>query len=109
MQADMVLDEEMRVLHLDLQVVEGNCHIRPSLSIGDLKTHLHSDTLPPPRPYILIVPITETQESMGAMPIQTMAQVSMNTNLPGSCRYMVQNHLSQQSQEGKLLWKVTPP
>jgi hypothetical protein len=39
-QADMVLEKELRVLHLDLQEAEGECvpHWR-SLSIGDLKAH----------------------------------------------------------------------
>ena len=45
-QAGMVLEEELRVLHLDPQV-EGNCV--PHFSIGDLKARPHSDILPPAR------------------------------------------------------------
>jgi len=50
-QADMVL-EELRVLHLDLQATE-DCVSGHSLSIGDLKDHLHNDTLPPTRPHLV--------------------------------------------------------
>jgi hypothetical protein len=53
MHTDMVL--ELRVLHLEPQVAEGDCipywvklkHKR------DLKVHLNSDTLPPVRPHLL--------------------------------------------------------
>ena len=59
---DMVLRKELRVLHLDLQAAEGDClpH-KCSMSIGDLKARLHSDTLPPIKPHPfqqgLIVPL----------------------------------------------------
>ena len=39
LQADMVLEKELRVLHLDLQATEETCHTGYSLSIGDLKAH----------------------------------------------------------------------
>jgi hypothetical protein len=32
-QADMVLEKELRLLHLDLPVDKGDCHIRPCLNI----------------------------------------------------------------------------
>ena len=32
MQAELVLEKELKVLHLDLQVAEGHCPIRHSLS-----------------------------------------------------------------------------
>jgi hypothetical protein len=32
-QADMVLKKKLRVLHLNLQATEGDCHPRPSLNI----------------------------------------------------------------------------
>ena len=38
--ADMVLEKELTVLHLDQQAAEGICvHTGHSLSIGDLKAH----------------------------------------------------------------------
>jgi hypothetical protein len=45
--ADMVLERELRLLHLDMQIA-GDC-VLPwhSLSIGNLKTHPHSDIFPP--------------------------------------------------------------
>jgi len=45
-------------------------HTGQSLSIGDLKAHPHSDTLPPTRPHPLIVPLSTGQayESMRAKP-----------------------------------------
>jgi hypothetical protein len=46
----------------------------PDLSFWDLKTWLHSDTLPPTRPHLLIVllpgPSIQTRESMGTIHIQ---------------------------------------
>ena len=47
MQAE-IIPEELRVLHLVPKAV--------SLEEG-LKAHPHSDTLPPTRPYLLIVPL----------------------------------------------------
>jgi len=44
--------QELRGLHLDLEAAEGTgFHTRCSLSIGDLKAHPHSNTLPPTRPF----------------------------------------------------------
>ena len=46
-QADMVLDTELRVLHLDPQATKKSVsYTGLSLSIGDLNTQTHSDTLP---------------------------------------------------------------
>ena len=53
--------KELRVLHLDPQAVEGDHPTECSLSLGDLKACLHSDTLSPTGP----------QESMEAIPAQT--------------------------------------
>jgi hypothetical protein len=52
-QADMVLEKELRVLHLDQQAAESMCHTGCSLSTGYLKAHPHSDTLLPIRPHLL--------------------------------------------------------
>ena len=58
MQADMVLQKELRVLCLDPQAAEGDCvHTGYILSIGDLKVHPHNDTLPPTKTHLLIVPL----------------------------------------------------
>jgi hypothetical protein len=51
-QADMVLEKELRILHLDWKAT-GNCYTGQSLSIGDLKACPHNDTLPPTRPHPL--------------------------------------------------------
>jgi hypothetical protein len=51
LQADMVLEKELSMLHLDRQAAKEDCHPGYSLSIGDLKTH--NNTLPPTRPYLL--------------------------------------------------------
>jgi hypothetical protein len=53
-QADVVL-EEPKVLHLDLKAARRRLefHTRQSLSIGDLKAHSHSNTLPPTKPHLL--------------------------------------------------------
>jgi hypothetical protein len=71
-QADVVL-EELRVLHFDLQVAEGNCMTRGSLSIYNLKAHPHSDTLPPTRPHLLkkATPPNSATPGGGGKPIQT--------------------------------------
>ena len=58
LQADMVLEKELKVekeLHLD---PTGNrkwteFHTGYSFSIGNLKAHPFSNTLPPTRPYLL--------------------------------------------------------
>jgi hypothetical protein len=34
MQKDMVLEKELRVLQLDPQAAEGDCHMKPSLSVN---------------------------------------------------------------------------
>ena len=70
-QAGVVL-EELRVLHLDAKAAEGNCplwavrrelrfHTGQSLSRGDLRAHLHSDTLPSTWPHLLIVKLSVGQ------------------------------------------------
>jgi hypothetical protein len=53
-QADMVLEKELRGLHLDLQAAEGGTMFLTgqSWSIGDHKVHPQSDTLPPTRPHL---------------------------------------------------------
>jgi hypothetical protein len=52
MQADLVL-EESGVLHLDLKAVRRRFSCPgQSLSIGDLRAHLHSDTFPPTKPHL---------------------------------------------------------
>ena len=44
----MVLEKDMRTLHLDLQAVDATmCYTSPGLSIGDLKAQSHCDTLDP--------------------------------------------------------------
>ena len=49
---------ELVVLHLDLQTAEETvCHTECSLSKRDLKAHFHSDTFPPTRSHLLIVPL----------------------------------------------------
>jgi hypothetical protein len=80
-QADMLLGEP-RVLHLDPKAIRKRLafHTGCSLSLGDLKAHLHNDALlpnkaPPIIPHLLIVPLLmaklETHESMEVKPIQT--------------------------------------
>jgi hypothetical protein len=44
-QADMMLEKELRVLHLEGSRRLTVSHTGWSLSIGDLKAHSHSDTL----------------------------------------------------------------
>jgi hypothetical protein len=58
LQADMVLEKEQQILHLDLQVTEEPvCHREHTLNIYDFKgshmTHPHSATLPPAMPQLL--------------------------------------------------------
>jgi hypothetical protein len=54
MQADPVLEKELRVLHADLQAAEmAMGHSGHSLSTGDLKACPHNDTLPPIGPHLL--------------------------------------------------------
>jgi hypothetical protein len=53
-QAGMVL-EDLRVLHLDKAVARRDCLI--GSQEDGLKAHPHSDTLPPTRPHLLIVPL----------------------------------------------------
>jgi hypothetical protein len=53
-QADMVLEKEARVLYLELRQQKGTVsHTGHSLSIGDLKAHPNSNTLPLIRPHLL--------------------------------------------------------
>jgi hypothetical protein len=54
-QADMVLEKELRVLHLDWQAAGRESGTGPGLSFWSLKAHPPSDTLPPSRPHVLIV------------------------------------------------------
>jgi hypothetical protein len=55
MQADMALGKKLRVLHLDSEAVDlwTVCYNGHSLSIYDLKAHLHTDILPTTRPHLL--------------------------------------------------------
>ena len=54
MQADMVLEKELSVLHLDPQAAEAAVYsTEHSLSKGDLKACPCSDVLPPTRPHLL--------------------------------------------------------
>jgi hypothetical protein len=78
--------EDTRVLHLDLQAVEGGLpssgsqeealiHSGQSLSVGDLKAHLHSDALHPIKLYtssLVSFPMVkhQTHESMGPNPFK---------------------------------------
>jgi hypothetical protein len=48
----MVLEKELIILHLDLKAAGDMLYTGHSLSIGDLKAHFHSDTLPPTRPHL---------------------------------------------------------
>jgi hypothetical protein len=61
-QADILLEKELRVLHLDLKAAEGDCvpHWH-SLNIGDSKL-TPRDTLPPTRPHLLnkVAPLNST-------------------------------------------------
>jgi hypothetical protein len=59
-QADVAL-EELRVLPSYPQAPEGDCHPGCSLSIADFKAFPHSDTLPPTKPYLLVVPLPMSQ------------------------------------------------
>jgi hypothetical protein len=52
-QAHVVLEEELRVLHLDLQAARKSSTLGEGLSIAGLRVHLHSDTPPPTRPHLL--------------------------------------------------------
>ena len=70
-QAGMVLQRQLGVLHPDLNAAEGDCLTRAarrlecysgwSLNIGDLKAHPHSDTLPPPNSATPCGPSIQTQ------------------------------------------------
>ena len=72
-QAGTVL-EELRVLHLDHRLQETVSHSGQSLSIYDIITHPHSDTLPPTRPHLLQQGYSssiQADESMVAIPIKS--------------------------------------
>jgi len=59
-QADMVLEKELRVLHLDPKAARRKFFICTGQSLsarGDLKARPHGDTLPPTRPRLLIAPL----------------------------------------------------
>jgi len=49
-QGDMVLEKELRVLHLGLQAARRRPCYRGQLEHIDLKACFHGDTLPPTRP-----------------------------------------------------------
>ena len=57
-QVHMVL-EKWRLLHLDPKTARERLsfHTGQSMSIGDLKAQPHSDTFPPTRSHLLIVPL----------------------------------------------------
>jgi hypothetical protein len=67
MQADMVLEKTREFYIWILRHPEETVHqaarrrlefyTRQSLSLGDLKAHPHSDTPPPTRPHLLVVPL----------------------------------------------------
>jgi hypothetical protein len=69
------LEMELRVLHLDPQKQEAVFLTGCSLSRHDLKARPHSNTLPPIRPHLLIVPLPMVQsfehESKGTISVQT--------------------------------------
>ena len=63
MQADIVLERKLRVLHLDLKAAERTCFTQAAnrrvssilggaLGIGDLKDCLYSDIIPPVGPRV---------------------------------------------------------
>jgi hypothetical protein len=54
-QADMVLEKKLRVLHLDLKAAEGDRFTLARLEPYEtLKSSLHSDTFPLRRPHLLL-------------------------------------------------------
>ena len=57
-EADIVLEKELRALHLDLQTGEKGCVTGHSFSRGDITACLHSKVFPLTRPYLLIVPLS---------------------------------------------------
>jgi hypothetical protein len=69
-------------LHLDPKAAEGDCHTRQSLSMYDLKAHLHNDrhtssnkaTSTPTRPRLPVAPPVwpsiQNHESTGAIPLK---------------------------------------
>jgi hypothetical protein len=61
-QAAIMMEKELKVLHLDLQTGWRRLfYTGHSLSIGDLKAHPHSDTLSLTRSHLLIVPLPISQ------------------------------------------------
>ena len=84
----MVL-EEMRVLHLHLQVAAKNCvPLSLDLSIRDLKTHPqkwytspNKATPTPTRFYLLIIPLMDQAFKHMTIPIQTTTMVLGDTFL----------------------------
>ena len=81
-QADMVLEKELRDLHLDGQAAErGLCHTGHSLSTGDLKAHptmthflqghIDSNKDIPPNSATPCEPSIVTHKSMWTSPIHT--------------------------------------
>jgi hypothetical protein len=53
----VILEKELRVLHLDTKATRRRLSSSWRLSVGDLKVYLRSDILPPSpiRPYLLTV------------------------------------------------------
>jgi hypothetical protein len=52
-----MLEKELGVLYLYLQAAEGDCVTGLSLTTGDFKASPYSDTLPPTRTHLLMVPL----------------------------------------------------
>ena len=70
-----MLEKELRVLYLDLKSTgDWICFTLGVACVYDFKICLHSDTLPPTRPHLLIMPLPVgqafTHESVGAIPIK---------------------------------------
>lgn len=67
----MGLEKELRVLHLNLPTTGNELCFGNSLSIYET----HSDTVPPTRPSLLMMPLPKSQASKtcvcGGLPIQT--------------------------------------
>jgi hypothetical protein len=57
------VQKDSRVLHLDLKAARRRLESQTgrSLNIGDVKVCPYSDTLPPVRPHVLIVPLLMSQ------------------------------------------------
>ena len=58
MEADMMLEKNLRVLHLDPKAARKRLSSRDLTGGSNFKAHHHNDTLPPTRPLHLIMPLT---------------------------------------------------